>query len=99
MFDIFLGSQPEKFLKKSEKELRQRIWEKLDELKFNPFPSDVVRIVGGKEKSFRVRVGKCRIKYYVFYDKKKLLCLELIKEKGFIINEYLEDEFRLRVIF
>ena len=43
MFDIFLGPQPERFLKKADKELRQRIWKKLGELKQNPFPSEVVR--------------------------------------------------------
>ena len=56
IFDIFLGPKPERFLKKAEKELRQRIWKKLDELKQNPFPSDVIRVVGRKEKAFRVRV-------------------------------------------
>ncbi len=79
MFDIFLGPQPEKFLKKSEKELRQRIWKKIDELKLNPFPSDIVRVIGEKEKSFRVRVGKCRIKYYVFQDKKEIVVFEIDK--------------------
>jgi len=55
MFDIFLGPQPEWFLKKAEKELRQGIWKKLDELKQNPFPSDVKRVVGKKDKIFRAR--------------------------------------------
>lgn len=70
MFDIFLGPQPERFLKKAEKELRQRIWKKLDWLKLNPFPPEGVRVVGRKEKTFRVRVGAYRIQYYVFQDKK-----------------------------
>ncbi|MEK6914416.1 MAG: type II toxin-antitoxin system RelE/ParE family toxin [Nanoarchaeota archaeon] len=81
MFDIFLGPQPEKFLKKVEKELRQRIWKKLDELKQNPFPSDVVRVVGRKEKAFRVRVGVCRIQYYVFQDKKQIAIFDIDKRE------------------
>jgi len=79
MFDIFLGPQPERFLKKAEKELRQRIWKKLDELKQNPFSSDVVRVVGRKEKAFRVRVGTYRIQYYVFQDKNEIAVFDIDK--------------------
>ena len=81
MFDIFLGPQPERFLKKAEKELRQRIWKKLDELKQNPFPSDVIRVVGRKEKAFRVRVGAYRIQYYVFQDKKQIVVFDIDKRE------------------
>ena len=81
MFDIFLGPQPEKFLKKAEKELRQRIWKRLDELKLNPFPSDVVRVVGRKEKAFRVRVGVYRIQYYVLQDKKEIAIFDIDKRE------------------
>jgi hypothetical protein len=37
MFNIFLGPQPEKFLKKSDKELRQRIWRNNRRIKCKPF--------------------------------------------------------------
>jgi len=73
VFSVFLGLQSEKFLKRAEKELRQRIWEKLDELKQNPFPPEVVRVVGRKEKAFRVRVGAYRIQYCVLQDKKEIV--------------------------
>ena len=79
MFDIFIGSQPEKFLKKSDKELKRRIWKKLDELKSNPFPSEVVRVVGKMGKAFRVRVGAYRIQYYVFQDKKEIVIFDIDK--------------------
>ena len=81
MFDIFLGPQPERFLKKAEKELRQRIWKKLDELKLNPFPSEAVRVVGKKEKAFRVRVGAYRIQYCVFQDKKEIVVFDINKRE------------------
>ena len=81
MFDIFLGPQPEKFLKKAEKEIRIRIWKRLDELKLNPFPSDVVRVVGRKEKAFRVRIGAYRIQYYVFQDKKEIAVFDIDKRE------------------
>ena len=81
MFDIFLGPQPEKFLRKTEKGLRQRIWKKIDELKLNPFPSDVVRVIGRKEKAFRVRVGTYRIQYHVFHDKKEIVVFDIDKRE------------------
>lgn len=81
MFNIFLGPQPEKFLKRAEKVLRERIWKKFDELKSNPFPSEVVRVVGRKEKAFRVRVGAYRIQYYVFQDKKEIAVFNIDKRE------------------
>ena len=81
MFNIFLGSQPEKFLKKSEKELRRRIWKKLDELKLNPFPSEVVRVIDKKGKAFRVRVGSYRIQYCIFHDKKEIVIFDIDKRE------------------
>ena len=69
MFDIFLDPKSERFLKKAEKEIRIRIWKKLDELKLNPFPQEVIRVVGKRGRAFRVRVGAYRIQYYVFQDK------------------------------
>ncbi len=70
MFDIFLGPQPERFLKKAEKELKQ-----------NPFPSEIVRVVGRKEKAFRVRVGRYRIQYYVLQDKKQIVVFDINKRE------------------
>jgi mRNA interferase RelE/StbE len=81
MFSIFLGSKSEKFLKKAERDVRIRVWEKLDELKLNPFPSEVVRVMGRKEKAFRVRVGHYRIQYYVFQDRKEIVVFDIDKRE------------------
>ena len=61
MYSLFLGSQPQKFLKKTEKEARERIWIEIEKLKVNPYPPGVIRLVGRREKAFRVRVSKYRI--------------------------------------
>ena len=79
MFKIFLGKQPQKFLINAENELRDRIWKKLDELKENPFPSDVKRIEGKKEKAFRVRVGNYRIEYIVLHQEKEIVVFKIEK--------------------
>lgn len=81
MFDIFLDPKSEKFLNKSEKEVRIRIWNKLDELKLNPFPKGVIRIIGEKEKAFRVRVGKYRIQYYVLQESQEIVVFDIDKRE------------------
>ena len=81
MFNIFLGPKSEKFLKKAEKDIRDRVWGKLDELKLNPFPQEVVRVVGKSGKAFRVRVGLYRIQYYVFQDKKEIVVFDIDKSE------------------
>lgn len=81
MFNIFLGSQAERFLKKAEKEIRMRVWKRLDELKLNPFPHEVVRVVGKRGKLFRVKVGAYRIQYYFFQDKKEIVVFDIDKRE------------------
>ena len=81
MFSVSFGSQPEKFLKKAEKEIRLRIWDEIDKLKLNPFPQDVVRLKGKKHKAFRVRTGDYRIQYYVFHETKELLIFDIDKRE------------------
>lgn len=51
----------------------------MDELKSNPFPSDVKRIVGQKDKIFRVRVGDSRIQYRVFHEKNLIFISDIDK--------------------
>ncbi len=79
MFRIFFGSQPQKFLKKCDEILYARLMKKLDELKNNPFPTDVKRVVGKKSKAFRVRVGDYRIQYVVFHEKNEILVFDIEK--------------------
>ncbi|MEK6872769.1 MAG: type II toxin-antitoxin system RelE/ParE family toxin [Nanoarchaeota archaeon] len=81
MFNVFLGPKSEKFLKKAEKETRTRIWKKLDELKLNPFPQEVVRVVGKRGKAFRIRVGSYRIQYYVFQDRQEIVVFDVDKRE------------------
>ena len=81
MFDIFLDPKSERFLKKAEKEIRIRIWKKLDELKLNPFHKEVIRVVGKRGRAFRVRVGAYRIQYYVFQDKQEIVVFDIDKRE------------------
>ena len=79
MFNIFLGSSAKKFLRKCDKDLYNRLMIKIKELAQNPFPLDVKRVVGRKEKVFRVRVGDYRILFVVFHEKNELLISDIDK--------------------
>jgi mRNA interferase RelE/StbE len=76
-FDIFYDTQPQKFLKKSEKALAKRIMDKFDQtLKNDPVPHNAVPIVG-EHGSFRVRVGKYRALYRVDFSSKKIIVYKI----------------------
>ena len=75
------GSDAVKFLKKSEKEIAERIFDRIEKLKVEPFPSGVKRVVGKKEKIFRIRVGDYRIQYSVFYDKNIIFVSDIDKRE------------------
>ena len=79
MFRIELGSSTKRFLKKCDKIFYDRLMKKIKELAVNPFPPDVKRVVGRKDKSFRVRVGDYRIIYLVYPDKNVILIADIDK--------------------
>lgn len=70
---IEFDKQPEKFLKNSDKALRERLWKKIERLGIDPIPNDSKRVVSRKEKTFRVRVGDYRILYVVFFEVNTIL--------------------------
>ena len=81
MFSVEFGSEAKRFLKKADKEIARRIIHKIEKLKTEPFPSDVKRVVGKKDKIFRVRVGDYRIQYSVFYEKNIIFISDIDKRE------------------
>lgn len=79
MFSIFFSSQSEKFLKKCDKGIYDRLLQKIQEISQNPFLPDVKRVVGKKYKAFRVRVGAYRIQYVVYHEKNEVLVFDIDK--------------------
>ncbi|MFH1211570.1 MAG: type II toxin-antitoxin system RelE/ParE family toxin [Candidatus Woesearchaeota archaeon] len=79
MFEVFLSSSSENFLKKCENEIHERVLKKIKELANEPFPSEAKRVVGRKEKVFRVRVEDFRILYVVFHEKSEILIADIDK--------------------
>jgi len=82
MFNVELSSHSKKFLKKCDKILCERLIDKIKELSNEPFPQDVKRVVGKKEKVFRVRVGDYRIQYVVFYQNNIILISDIDKRSN-----------------
>ena len=79
MYQILLSRSSERFLRKCDKELYERLIKKIKELSLNPFPPDIKRVIGIAEKTFRVRVGGYRIQYVVFHEKSEILILDIDK--------------------
>ncbi len=79
-FSVQFGPQPTKFLKKLDKQTKERIKKKLLRLTEDPFPVKVERVEGYKgEKVFRVRVGDFRILYLIRYEDKELFVAKIDK--------------------
>ncbi len=78
-FEVHLSNRAEKFLITCSKELYNRIYNKLKKLEKDPFPQDVKRVIGQKDKTFRVRVGDYRILYVVFLDENVILVVNIDK--------------------
>ena len=86
MLKVELSKLSEKFFKKCDHILCERIIKKIKELAKEPFPSDSLRVVNRKEKVFRVRVGRCRIIYAVLNEKNILFISEINKREKIYDN-------------
>tara|TARA_Y100000034_G_scaffold81056_1_gene97179 strand:- start:514 stop:759 length:246 start_codon:yes stop_codon:yes gene_type:complete len=68
-----------KFLSRCENILYKRLSKKINELRSNPFPQDIKRVEGKKEKTFRVRIGDYRISYIVIKENNVLIITKIDK--------------------
>ena len=76
---LSFSSHAKRFLKKIDKQLAERIIERIEKLGAEPFPTDVRRVVNRKEKIFRVRVGDYRIQYTVHYEENLVFISDIEK--------------------
>lgn len=79
MLEITLDKQPEKFLKKCEKNLFDRIVSKLAELKTEQVPHDAKRVQGYTEPTFRIRIGSYRALYRLNYEEQRIIVVKIDK--------------------
>lgn len=78
-FSVQFDNQPENFLKKADKILRERLCKKIEALREDPIPHDAKRVITRKEKTFRVRVGDYRVLYVVYFEDNTLLIAKIDK--------------------
>ena len=78
-FEIHLSSRSHKFLKGVDSTTYDRIVRKIEALANDPFLSDAKRIMGSKEKIYRVRVGDYRILYEIYLDKMAIMIVNIDK--------------------
>jgi mRNA interferase RelE/StbE len=81
MFEIALDKQADKFLRKCEKDLFDRIIKKLKELAINQVPHDSKRVRGHSEPTFRIRIGDYRALYRVNHEEKRIIVVKVDKRE------------------
>jgi mRNA interferase RelE/StbE len=77
MLELRLDKQPAHFLKTCEKDLFDRLKQKLISLCDNEVPQDAKRVVGYPLPTFRVRVGKYRILYRINYTEQRIVVVKI----------------------
>jgi len=79
MFEVKLDKQADKFLRKCEKIIFDRIVRKFEELKVNPIPHDSKRVQGYREPTFRIRIGDYRALYRLNHDERRIVVVKIDK--------------------
>ena len=78
-FNIDYDNQPEKFLRKVDKQIALRIVNKIeDALSANPVPHNSTTIVG-EHGVYRIRIGDYRVLYRVNYANNKIVVIMIDK--------------------
>ncbi len=81
MFEITFDKQADKFLRKCERDLFDRIVHKLKELESNPVPHDSKRVQGYNESTFRIRIGDYRALYRINHEEKRIIVVKVDKRE------------------
>jgi len=79
-FEIYFFNKAAKFVKKLDKDTKERLKLSIDKLKTDPVPHDSVR-VEGEQKTFRVRVGGYRILYLISFKDRTITIVKIDKRE------------------
>jgi mRNA-degrading endonuclease RelE of RelBE toxin-antitoxin system len=83
LFEVRLNNQPRKVIKKTEEKLKLRIKSLFKVLENEPVPArefDLKKISGTSE-TYRIRLGKHRIEYFVDWENKIIYILFIKRRK------------------
>ncbi|MBE9475195.1 MAG: type II toxin-antitoxin system RelE/ParE family toxin [Chloroflexi bacterium] len=82
-WQVQIHRTPEKVLKRLPKDLRERIWARILDLRTEPRPNDSKKLLGSQyDNLYRVRVGNWRISYAIENDQLIILILEIASRGG-----------------
>lgn len=76
MYEIEFHTRATKFLKKQNKQIRNRLLRIIYVLKLNPYPIGSKGILPDKNK-LRIRIGKIRILYTIFKDENVIFIVDI----------------------
>jgi len=82
MFRVYFTSRADKELSELPQELKQRIYNELKIFSKNPFLHRQVRKVEGTKVGYRLRLGRWRILFALFAEKKKIEIVDIFLKKG-----------------
>ena len=86
-YKVFITKDVLKFLKSVDKNITERILNKIKQLEnFREYHLDIVPIYG-EENTYRLRIGKYRVLFYVNEDKKEIIVFK-IDVRGRIYKNY-----------
>jgi mRNA-degrading endonuclease RelE of RelBE toxin-antitoxin system len=83
MFEVTYSNQSVKFLKNCDKNIAERILEKIEKLRENPIIPETIKVKG--EDTLRVRVGKVRI-LYIIKGKENVLLITKIDKRPHVYD-------------
>ncbi len=72
MFSIKFNTRSHKTLQKYPRNISKRILKKISDLRTNPVPNYVKKIINVRSKMYRIRVGDYRVLYIVNYENKEI---------------------------
>jgi len=81
-FEVQFKKETIRFLEKLDKDTSSRIFKKIKSMRTNPFPQGTKIVVGHKEKTFRLRVGKYRILYVTDFKRKTVIIIKIDKRES-----------------
>lgn len=85
MYRIEYKDKAARFLEKLDRETAQRVYDKIESLKNDPFSHGSIKI-SGSDDLYRLRIGKYRALYRVYESEQLISVLKIDTREGFYDN-------------
>lgn len=83
MFEFRFSNKAEKFLKKCEPKLKERVLETINIIRENPLPAKQLdfKKISGEEETYRIRLSSHRIVYKIFWTENIIRVIKIERRK------------------